>query len=80
MNASEVFTLLFVSAVGVMAIALAVSFLRARRVANRSRATHETVEPRFMRSDPSIRSPAGSIAERRRVIEDVLRGKETPQN
>ena len=72
-------TLIFlvVLVIGVCALALVPRYLRARRENNTPNLLPtEKAKAVFASNDPSTRSPAGSIAERRQVIEEMLEGKE----
>lgn len=80
MSSLGVLTLVSVATIGILLFALGLSYLRARRESNATGPFTDETTPLFTFRDPSIRSPAGSIAERRQIIEDILRRKERPQN
>ncbi len=75
MEQSGILIFLVVLAAGTLAFTLIARQFR-RRAKNDTPKLPFTAKSIFKSTDPSTRSPAGSMAARREDIEDLLRGKE----
>ncbi len=74
---SGILIFVVVLVVGLFACAVIVGYFRQRTAGNAPKLPlTEIARAAFASSDPSTRSPAGSMAARREDIEEMLRGKE----